>query len=158
MVECVKCGRHYSQGDLSCSACTWPFAIQAWSSTKFHVSRVTLDTNCINEKLHDSDLNKLESWAEEGLLRLQRSDEMLRELSGVARTAKAKAMQLHPSLFRFGAFAPGVDALVLHAVASSRHSSGKSGGGPVRNPAVRRVHLASVASHTIDDRRAEQSM
>ena len=123
MIECVKCGHPYLLGEPSCSRCTWPFSTEAWSSTTLRVRRITLDTGCINAKRRDLHLNKLESWEEAGRLQLQRSGEMLRELSGRQRVAKAETISSHPNLFRLGlSVLDGPDVLAGPDLGGELHS------------------------------------
>jgi len=109
MIECVKCGHHNSLDAPACVRCTWPFTTDAWASTdRFRIKRVTIDTNCINSKREDIDLNTLEKWSTEGLLTLQRADVLLKELKGSdQRVAKGKSFDEHPELFRIGISALG---------------------------------------------------
>lgn len=99
MAECVKCGHRNIGGAASCLRCTWPFSRNAWSTSKLQIRRVTLDTGCVNAKGRNLDLNKLERWASEGRLELQRSEAMLSELTGEARVGKARSLPPHPHLF-----------------------------------------------------------
>lgn len=99
MSECVKCGNVIIRGAAACDKCTWPFTRGAWSSSKQRIFHVTLDTSCVNAKGRDPDLNTLERWAAAGLLVLQRSAVMLKELQGQARIAKATSLATHPGLF-----------------------------------------------------------
>lgn len=97
--ECVKCGHRDIAGATSCPQCTWPFSRNAWRTSKLQIRRVTLDTGCVNARGRNPDLNKLERWAAEGLLELQRSQAMLSELTGEARVEKARTLSPHPALF-----------------------------------------------------------
>ncbi len=99
MTRCVKCGIEILTDVRSCSACTWPFSLDAWPETSIQIHRITLDTGCINAKGRNKWLNTLERWAARGLLELQRSDAMLTELSGDERVAKAESIPQHPRLF-----------------------------------------------------------
>jgi hypothetical protein len=99
MQKCVKCGAGISVGSTRCSSCTWPFSPEAWRHSALPIRRITLDTGCINAKRKNEALNTLERWADEGRLRLQRSDVMLGELEGDARVQKAVALDEHPGLF-----------------------------------------------------------
>lgn len=97
MGECVRCGHDNDERSTTCAMCSWPFSREGWMTTRFKISRVTLDTGCVNAKGLNHDLNTLESWARQGKLVLQRSDALLRELKGSQeRFQKAQSMPEHP--------------------------------------------------------------
>ena len=112
ITSCVKCGKQSEDDAPACVGCTWPFTLHAWRTTRFAIRRVTLDTGCINVKGADVDLSTLERWAHEGKITLERSDELLRELHGAARIAKAGALKPHPDVWRLGISRLGLDTLL----------------------------------------------
>lgn len=89
MFECVKCGYQNKRRASECAQCTWPFSEDAWGSTNSKIKKITIDTGCINAKEKDKSLNKLEEWASEGLVEIQRADVFMEELKGDDRVAKA---------------------------------------------------------------------
>ena len=95
MPECVKCGRDNQSGLNACPDCAWPLKLGAWRGSRHQVQRVTIDTNCLNQKQQDASLNLLERWAAEGRLILERAPAMLHELKGPPRIAKAGAITQH---------------------------------------------------------------
>ncbi len=99
MFECVKCGYQNKRRASECAQCTWPFSEDAWGSTSSKIKKITIDTGCVNAKGEDKSLNKLEEWASEGLVEIQRADVFMKELKGDDRLAKGKQIQPHPGLF-----------------------------------------------------------
>ncbi len=102
MFECVKCGHQNEGGASQCAQCTWPFSESAWGSTNFKIQKLTIDTNCVNAKEENENLNRLEGWASEGLIEIQRADAFMQELKGNDRVSKGKQFQPHPGLFTLG--------------------------------------------------------
>jgi hypothetical protein len=109
MGKCVKCEHQNLTGILACVQCSWPFSVDAWKTSRQQIRRVTLDTSCVNARRRHPDLNTLERWAVQGLLELQRSEAMLRELRGEARREKARQLVHHPDLFTLGSSRLGED-------------------------------------------------
>jgi len=102
MLACVKCGCENADTARTCASCTWPFSIEGWRQTSFKIQRLTIDTGCVNAKRQDPDLNKLETWAAQGWLRIERASVLLKELRGEKRRNKAKEIDPHPGLFTLG--------------------------------------------------------
>ncbi len=100
--ECVRCGCKNAHGATACRDCGWPFTLEQWADFERPPYRISLDTGCINARAQNDDLNRLERWAREGKLVLQRSDAMLAELKGEARVSKAATLPPHPGLFTLG--------------------------------------------------------
>jgi hypothetical protein len=111
-IECVKCGNISYYGAGFCFRCSWPFSLKAWDKTIFRIERITLDTSCLNVKKRDHYLNILEDWASEGLIRIQRSGALIKELKGQGRIDKAYSIDLHPSGWVLGESALGVDTVL----------------------------------------------
>lgn len=109
MPECVKCGSDNQAGVEACRDCGWPFVMSAWRGSPHRVQRVTIDTNCINQKQADVALNTLERWAAEGKFVIERAPAMLNELKGSARIAKANALLQHRSGWVLGESLLGID-------------------------------------------------
>jgi hypothetical protein len=103
--ECVKCGYKNTVGAPACDRCSWPFSIKRWRLTNFKIHRLTIDTGCINAKRKDPDLNKLEDWKTQELLKVEIAFVLLKELKGENRLKKAQQTDSHPGLFILGASA-----------------------------------------------------
>jgi hypothetical protein len=101
-IECVKCGNDNSAEAALCSRGTWPFSPEAWPLTSLILRRVTIDTSCINAKRKNVHLNRIEQWAANGHLLIQRADVMLEELNGRERLAKAEQTEPHPEGWLLG--------------------------------------------------------
>lgn len=112
IIECVKCGNTNILGALSCAQCSWPFSMQAWKTTTHKIKRVTIDTNCINQKQADPFLNQLEEWYSKELIDLQRSKVMIKELRGTERIDKAKIIDPHPPVWILGTSRLGIDTIL----------------------------------------------
>ena len=94
-MECVKCGLNRDESLPTCPHCTWPTSDIGWESTTLKITKITLDTGCINAKQKDSHINKIESWASAGLLEIKRSDTFLNEFTG-PKTHVEKATNIAP--------------------------------------------------------------
>jgi hypothetical protein len=104
MRTCLACGRQIADIGDTCPQCTWPYALEGWEGNEqFRIDRITVDTNCVNSKHKNVDLNTLERWESERHILLQRSSAFLDEHRGPdARQAKAEAIAPHPQLFTIG--------------------------------------------------------
>ena len=109
MAECVKCGNDNECGSHSCRDCAWPLTLDAWRSSARRIERVTIDTNCINQKQADDDLNTAERWELEGKFVIERAEVMLDELKGAQRIAKARTIPQHRGGWILGVSTLGID-------------------------------------------------
>ncbi len=109
MAECVKCGRDNEIGAQSCGDCAWPLTLNSWRFSARRVERVTIDTNCINQRRADQDLNTIERWGSERKFVIERAPAMLNELKGAQRIAKAQTLAQHRDGWILGVSALGID-------------------------------------------------
>lgn len=82
-----------------CTACSWPLTMEAWDRVTPRTLTLTIDTCCINARQQDADLNQLEQWAKEKRIKLRQAEELMKELKGDARVAKAQAIGGLPTNF-----------------------------------------------------------
>ena len=111
-ITCVKCGYDFPYGSDSCVKCSWPLSKKGWKNTTYIIERVTIDTGCINVKREDENLNKLESWAKAGFLKVQRSESLIKELKGEDRLQKANNIEEHPDVWILGESALGENTVL----------------------------------------------
>ncbi len=109
LFSCTKCGGDLIDNLDNCPSCTWPLSKEGWKSTNRFIKTVTIDTNSINQKKKDPDLNKIEKWHSEGLISLQKTSVMMKELKGIERRKKARKIRDQNPVWVLGESCLGID-------------------------------------------------
>jgi hypothetical protein len=99
---CLMCGGGKIGAD-NCEACTWPYSIDGWKNFRLGLRRISIDKCCVNAKQQDDSLNKLEEWAREGKIAVQKATAFLKEPeSSPSRLKKGQQIDDHPPLTTLG--------------------------------------------------------
>lgn len=96
---CSRCSMHNHESASECLGCTWPLTLEAWVSSPHELRVISIDTSCVNQLQKEDSLNLMEKWEREGLIHLQKGDELLKELKGPPRIEKARRIKPQPTSY-----------------------------------------------------------